>query len=149
MLRKAAKAATKRDPAVQLQPVDIRCLMASPSKAAPTTVAKHPGRKGNSVAHNQSVLSPAVHVPGAWNWPDDQSISMLDSSHRAAGYWAIDTVNPNCGKAVAAYMEGSAADIVFGQELKIPDGHLRDQADQTARNSKWSMAIEPCFVSHL
>ena len=37
--------------------------------------------------------------------------------------------------------------LYWGQELKIPEGHLLDQAEQTARNAKWSMAIEPCFVS--
>ena len=46
-------------------------------------------------------------------------------------------------------MEGTAADIVFGQELKIPDGYVLAQAEQTARNAKWSMAIEPCYVSPL
>jgi hypothetical protein len=115
-----------------------------PSKNAPNTRHEQPSRKGNA-----SKPSNFLQGPNAWNWPDDQSLSMFDSSHRQAGFWAIDTVNPNCWKSGAAYMEGSAADIIFTQELKVPDGHLRDQAEQTARNAKWSLAIEPCHVSPL
>ena len=46
-------------------------------------------------------------------------------------------------------MEASAADVILTQELKVPDGYPREQAEQTARNSKWSLAIEPCLVSKL
>ena len=46
-------------------------------------------------------------------------------------------------------METAAADIILTQEVKIPDGHLREQAEQSARNAKWSLAIEPCNVSSL
>ena len=72
---------------------------------------------------------------------------MFDCSHRLAGFWAIDTVNPNCWKSGAEYMEGSAADIILTQELQLV--RVREQAEQTARSSKWSLAIEPCFVSQL
>ena len=74
--------------------------------------------------------------PNAWNWPDDQSLSMYDSSHRQAGFWAIDTFNANAWTAGAAYMEGSTADVILTQELKVADGQLRDQAEQSARNAK-------------
>ena len=46
-------------------------------------------------------------------------------------------------------METTAADIILTQEVKIPDGHSRMQAEQSARNAKWSLAIEPCHVSNL
>jgi len=74
---------------------------------------------------------------------------MFDDTHRQAGLWAVDTVNPNARPVGTSYMEGSAADVILTQELKIPDGYLRDQAEQTARNSKWSLAIEPCHVPQL
>ena len=140
LLRKAAKAAGQQ----RMQPVDLQSLVAIPSKDAPATTARHPSRKSSASRPNNVV---AGHI--TWHWPDDQSISMFDYSHRLAGFWAIDTVNPNCWKSGAEYMEGSAADIILTQELKVPDGHLREQAEQTARSSKWSLAIEPCFVSQL
>ena len=46
-------------------------------------------------------------------------------------------------------MEASAADIILTQELKIPHGYPQRQAKQTARNSKWSLSLEPCEVSQL
>ena len=44
-------------------------------------------------------------------------------------------------------MESSAADIIFTQEVKAPQGYPQDQAEQVARNSKWSLSIEPCEVT--
>ena len=41
----------------------------------------------------------------------------------------------------ALYMELSAADIILTQEVKVPQGHLQDQAEQAARHLKWSLAI--------
>ena len=32
-------------------------------------------------------------------WPDDGSLSLLDTTHREAGFFACDTVNPNAGGA--------------------------------------------------
>ena len=49
----------------------------------------------------------------------------------------------------ALYMELSAADIILTQEVKAPQGHLQYQAEQAARNLKWSLAIEPCEVTQL
>ena len=63
--------------------------------------------------------------------------------------WAIDTVNPNAWSSGAIYMESSAADIIFTQEVKVPQGYLQDQAEQAARNSKWSLSIEPCEATQL
>ena len=71
--------------------------MAAPSKNAPNTRPEQPSRKGNA-----SKPSNFLQGPNAWNWPDDQSLSMFDSSHRQAGVWAIDTINPNCWKSGAA-----------------------------------------------
>ena len=84
---------------------------------------------------------------------DDKSLSLLDDCHRKLGMWAIDTVNPNSwssgAMSGAMYMELSAADVILTQEVKMPHGYLRDQAEQAARNSKWSLAIEPCEVTQL
>ena len=74
LLRKAAKAAGP----LRVMPVDLRCFEAAPSKNAPDT--RHPSRKGNA-----SKPSNFLQGPNAWNWPDDQSLSMFDSSHRLAG----------------------------------------------------------------
>ena len=80
-------------------------------------------------------------------WPNDKSISLSDWSHRKAGLFAIDTVNPNAWGAGADYMNRSAADVILVQEVKLPAGDPCSSAEQTARNAKWKLSIEPCLVT--
>ena len=144
-MRKAAKAAGQ----AELLPIDLQCLTACSDKTAPTTGPREGGRPQISRKRDSDKPANYLHGPNAWTWPNDQSLSMADDTHRRAGWWAIDTVNPNSWQAGSSYMEASAADVIRTQELKVPDGYPREQAEQTARNSKWSLAIEPCLVSKL
>ena len=134
ILRKAAKEAAR----TKLLPVDLSDLNTDVTKSASS------GRRWKTDRQAAKTCDPT-----STTWPNDQSLSAADDSHRKAGWWAIDTVNPNAWQAGAGYMETTAADIVLTQEVKIPDGHLRLQAEQSARNAKWSLAIEPCNVSNL
>ena len=46
-------------------------------------------------------------------------------------------------------MNTTAADVVLTQEVRLAEGYPCKQAEQAARNAKWSLAIEPCMVSKL
>ena len=80
-------------------------------------------------------------------WPNDKTISLSDVSHRGAGFFAVDTVNPNAWSAGADYMSRTAADILLIQEVKLPEGDPCDAAEQAARNAKWKMSTEPCLIT--
>ena len=68
-------------------------------------------------------------------------------SHRKAGLFAFDTVNPNAWGAGADYMKRTSADVILPQEVKLPEGEPCQAAEQAARNAKWKLAIEPCLVT--
>ena len=80
-------------------------------------------------------------------WPNDKSISPRDVSHREAGLFAIDTVNPNAWGAGVDYMNRTAADVILVQEVKLPEGDPCDATEQAARNAKWKLATEPCLAT--
>ena len=80
-------------------------------------------------------------------WPNDGSLATNDTSHRSAGLFAVDTVNPNARGAGAEYLQRTSADVVLGQEVKLPYGYPCEAAEQAARNAKWKLSIEPCLVT--
>ena len=80
-------------------------------------------------------------------WPNDKSISLRDVSHREAGLFAVDTVNPNAWSVGADYMNRTSADVILVQEVKLPEGDPCQAAEQAARNAKWKLATEPCLVT--
>ena len=82
-----------------------------------------------------------------WFWPSDASLPLTDTSHRKAGLWAFDTVNPNAWPAGSEYMARSGADVILTQEVKVPDDLPTLAAEQAARSLKWKVAIEPCLIT--
>ena len=80
-------------------------------------------------------------------WPNDLSLAMNDVSHREAGLFAIDTVNPNAWGGGAEYLQRTSADVVLCQEVKLPHGYPCEAAEQAARNAKWKLSVEPCLVT--
>ena len=80
-------------------------------------------------------------------WPNDKSISLSDVSHRKAGLFAIDTVNPNAWRAGEDYLSRTSTDVILTQEVKLPEGEPCKAAEQAARNAKWKLATEPCLVT--
>ena len=150
--RKAAKAAEQ----ATIRPVDLRSLTACPETSPPSTRPQPVAGAGQSKGDGSPKVNRrwgAEQPDAIAAWPDDKSLSLLDDWHRKHGLWAIDTANPNSwssgAMSGALYMELSAADVILTQEVKVPHGHLKDQAEQAARNSKWSLAIEPCEVTQL
>ncbi len=68
-------------------------------------------------------------------------VSAGDRTHRKAGLWAIDTVNPNAWPAAASYLERTAADIVAVQETR----RLRPNvgaAEREARRLHWKLSMQ-------
>ena len=124
-LRKAAKAAQP----VTLPPFDLSPIDAKGKLPAPATAPKG-GEKPN-VSRKSKAAKPVncFEGPNTWNWPNDQSLSMLDEAHRKAGWWAVETVNPNAWAAGSNYMFTTKADIVLTQEVKLPSGYQCDQAE--------------------
>ena len=72
---------------------------------------------------------------------------MFDVEHRKAGWWAIDTVNPNAWSTATAYLATTTADIALVQEAKVDDGYAREAAEQAARFNQWNVSLEPCLVT--
>ena len=72
---------------------------------------------------------------------------MFDVEHRKAGWWAVDTVNPNVWSTATSYLATITADIALVQEAKVEDGYDREAAEQAARFNRWNVPIEPCLVT--
>ena len=86
--------------------------------------------------------------PDNWKWRNDKSLSKLDASHRKAGWWAVDTNNPNSWQTGgSAYVAESTADVILTQEVKIAEGYPQEAAEQAARTAKWKVSIEPCLIT--
>ena len=60
---------------------------------------------------------------------------------------AYDTCNANAWRQAADYMNATGADAVLFQETRVPPGLRTAEAEQTARNSKWTASLEPCVVT--
>ena len=58
-------------------------------------------------------------------WPRDGSVSMYNTDHVKMGWWAFDTINPNCWKGAATFAENTSADFVAVQETE--SGGLRNR----------------------
>ena len=74
-------------------------------------------------------------------WPDDGSLSAENEAHIVAALWALYTVNPNALSGVRKYMETIAADVPIAQEANTRE-EATDQADQSAKLSKWNCMIK-------
>ena len=66
----------------ELLPVDLRCLTATSDRTAPTTGPRDGGRPNASRKWNAIKPANFLQGPNAWNWPNDQSLSMKDDTHR-------------------------------------------------------------------
>ncbi len=71
-----------------------------------------------------------------------------DREHRAAGLWAIDSVNPNAWPAAEAYLEMTSADAVLVQEARRKKGQT-DAAENSALRIGWAASIQPAVTTFL
>ena len=75
-------------------------------------------------------------------WPCVGSVEPADDWHRAAGLWAVDTLNPNAWVTGLEYLRNSTADLALVQETKVTSGDCAAQ-EAAARTAKWSASIVP------
>ena len=128
-------------------PTPAAATAAEGTEHAPDIAPRGGGRPDVCNRRCREAKGPEVDGFNGPAWPNDKSISLSDWSHRKAGLFAIDTVNPNAWGAGADYMNRSAADVILVQEVKLPAGDPCSNAEQTARNAKWKLSIEPCLVT--
>ena len=104
---------------------------------APVTGPRGGGRPELTNRRAKEVATDQPSHPDNWKWRNDKSLSKLDVSHRKAGWWAVDTNNPNSWQAGGSgYMAESTADVILTQEVKIAEGYPQDAAEQAARTAK-------------
>ena len=150
--------AAKREAAVRRKAARLEALQQrqqvsleeSPNKEGDEAVATAPRGGGLSQISNRRASERRKATwdwRDDWKWHNDRSLATADATHRQAGLFAIDTVNPNGAKAAAEYMSRTSADMVLIQEVKLPTGYPVQAADQTARGEKWSIGVEPCLVT--
>lgn len=77
------------------------------------------------------------------SWPDDGSLSMTSTMHRAKGLYAMGSLNSNARATAAAYSCSTAADFVCYQETKVCEA-AREETENTHRHHKWSVSISAC-----
>ena len=76
-------------------------------------------------------------------WPDDVSYT----GFRKLGLWAIDTVNPNCGKGALEHLKVTGADICLFQEFRRRDGQQCHDSAAAAKRSGWDLSITAADVT--
>ena len=85
------------------------------------------------------------HNPQHEQWPVDTSIAKADKTVKEAKQWAIDTLNPNCGRKAAEYLKWTSADIALVQEVKVEEENRNDYED-AARGTGWKLAVQACLL---
>ncbi len=63
-----------------------------------------------------------------------------DASWKLAGYWAVDTVNPNSWKGAMGYLERTAADAVLVQETRRHGSQVQS-AEREAMHVGWRASL--------
>ena len=74
------------------------------------------------------------------SFPIPRECLLADVTHRAGGWWAIETVNANAWDGTLAHLCSTTADIVVAQETRRR-GSQRTDAESQAFKSKWSVSL--------
>ena len=74
-------------------------------------------------------------------------VRLADASHKDEFLLAYDSCNANAWRQAACYLEAIGADGVLFQETKVPPGLPLSEAEQTARNSRWTTSLQPCNLT--
>ena len=129
---------TKEQPTSKDEPV---------KKNQATCKAKKKKKKKNEANAAESTQDAGQRSldPQHEQWPEDASIARADKTVKAEKQWAIDTLNPNCGKKAAEYLKWTSADIVMVQEVKVEEEDRKEYED-TARGTGWKLAVQPCLL---
>ncbi len=91
---------------------------------------RKPRRRAANFTGDKYIVNPAL------------GIAMADDDFRSQGLWAFDTTNSNTASTLITYLESTAADGVFGQEMRVRDENLK-AAERGARQGGWDMSVEP------
>ena len=81
------------------------------------------------------------------HWPDDGSLAANCTRYRAAGVWAVDTVNGNAWRGTSDYLRHTSADVVVAQETRVTADHCT-ALDTSLLAEGWRAAIVPCLPSN-
>ena len=84
-------------------------------------------------------------VKTQWDGPHAEA-RVACTRFREAGLWAFDTFNPNCGSRALDYLEVTAADACYFQEMKCRPEDLAQQA-HTAAGQGWRLACGPARIT--
>ena len=79
------------------------------------------------------------------DWPDDDSISMYSTAHKAEGLFALDSLNGNCWATAVSYSSRTAADFVCFQEARVWAA-AREEAEHGMKLKQWSASLSPCVA---
>ena len=146
--RRNARLALPPPPPHIWHPIDIGSNDPPDVATPPVTGPRGGGRPELTNRRAKEVATVQPSHPDNWKWRNDKSLSKLDVSHRKAGWWAVDTNNPNSWQTGgSAYMAESTADVILTQEVKIAEGYPQEVAEQAARTAKWKVSIEPCLIT--
>ena len=79
------------------------------------------------------------------DWPDDDSVSLYSTVHKAEGLFALDQLNPNCWASAVSYCSRTTADFACFQETRVWAA-ARDEAEHGMKLKQWSASISPCVA---
>ena len=75
---------------------------------------------------------------------DQLTVKACEESHREAGLWAFETVNPNAMPGATEHLALTKADFVVIQETKVAQSSVKD-VETAAGNVGWKLSVEACL----
>ena len=79
------------------------------------------------------------------DWPDDDSVSLYSTVHKAEGMFALDQLNPNCWATAVSYCSRTTADFACFQETRVWAA-AREETEHGMKLKQWSASISPCVA---
>ena len=76
-----------------------------------------------------------------------EAIGKDDKSHKEAGLWTIDTVNPNRAAGVLQHLRSSAADLCLAREVRTPTAESCKAQERAAKRAKWGCCTTQALVT--
>ncbi len=127
------------------------CIPAAGDRGVPTAEAPLDDDAAPAPTSRSPAVAPRVRVqrtrgcrrkraPSAMPFVLPRECRRADAAHKAAGLWAVDTINPNAWAGAADHGGLTSADVILAQETR-KRGARRADAERQARARGWRFAL--------
>ena len=137
-------------PTAGLSPVELKLdelitVKATVGNPVQATTEDEPMKKTKGARkHGKQATRGKKGIDVVQAYVDSSMVNGSDKSHRAKGWWAFDTANPNALNGATEYLATTGADFVAAQETKVEEADVKEK-EQAIKGKGWRAAISPCI----